>query len=165
MPEDDSGRYRYVEGMLGAFLGNLQAEVRAVYDLLCDTAHFAAENKGVFASRFGDEGFERHRPLRLLDADDGISRFPQRPDGLQSIVEMLPGDAELRPEGRFVDFGGRGQGRIAAENDLVDTEGIRRPEDRSGVVRAPDIVQHDDRPGGRKRPVGLGADASQFVIQ
>ena len=101
----------------------------------------------------------------LLDGDDRVAGRLQLGDGLQRVGDMLPGHAVLGAEGRFVDLGGRRNRADAAQPDLVRLEGVGRTECRSDIVRAADIVKHDDQSGLRETPVFLGTDAAKLYVQ
>ena len=47
-PDDDAGGGAYVEGVLGAKLGNLNATIGGINDFLMDSFDFVAEDESVF---------------------------------------------------------------------------------------------------------------------
>ena len=151
--------------MLGTVLGNLQGKVAGVHDILADAGDFIAEDEGVLAAGLAAESAEFDRMHRLLHGDDGIALRPQRGDGVQGIVEMLPRDGVFRAEGRFMDLGGRRDGGDAARKDFVDVEGIGGPESAADIMRAADVVQHHGESRRRQIPVRVGGHAAQFDIQ
>ena len=151
--------------MLCAVLRDFQGEIAGVHDVLADAGDFVAEDEGVLAAGFAAEGAELERVDRLLHGDDGVALRMQRGDGVQGVVEVFPGDGILGAEGRFVDFGGRRDGGDAARKDLVDAEGIGRPESAAHIVRAADVIQHHDESRGRKPLILSRGNPAQFDVQ
>ena len=151
--------------MLGAVLGDFQGKVGGIHDVLTDAGDFVAEDEGVLASGFAPEGAQFFRMDGLLHRHHRVAVGLEAADGLQGVIDMLPGDGILGAEGRFVDLRGGRNRRNAAQKDFVDTEGIGRPEGAAHVVRTADVVQHDDESGRRKFLVLRGRNPAQFDVE
>ena len=165
MPEDNSDADGDIEGMLRPELGNLQTKVTLIDHVLPHPADFISENKGIFPPRFRPELIEHHRLGGLLGGNDGIALSLQTTNGLQSVLNPLPRQAVLGPEGGFMNLGRRRAGTYSAKPHLVSLERIPAAEGRAHVMGTSDIVQDQHKARFREIFVLLGADSAQFYIQ
>ena len=165
MPEDNSDADGDIEGMLRPELGNLQTKVTLIDHVLPHPADFISENKGIFPPRFRPELIEHHRFSGLLGGNDGIALSLQTTNGLQSVLNPLPRQAVLGPEGGFMNLGRRRAGTYSAKPHLVSLERIPAAEGRAHVMGTSDIVQDKHKARFREIFVLLGADSAQFNIQ
>ena len=164
MPEDNSDADGDIEGMLRPELRNLQAKVTFVNHILPYSADFISENYGISPPRFWPELIEHHRLSCLLGGNDSITLSLQPADGLEGVLDPLPRQAVLGPEGGFMNLGRRRAGTYSAKPHLVSLERIPAAEGRAHVMGTSDIVQDQHKARFREIFVLLGADSAQFYI-
>ena len=143
MPNDNAGRDGNVEGVLGAELGNLQAAVRGIDNLLMNAFNLIAEDNSIFLVRSGREVLQHRGAVGLLDREDLIALRLQLINSFQSRWIIVPGDAVLSPKGGLVDLCMRRRGGDATETDSLNEKGIRGTENTAHVVHGADIVKND----------------------
>lgn len=165
MPEDNSDADGDIERMLRPELGNLQTKVTLIDHVLPHPADFISENKGIFPPRFRAEVIEHQRLCGLLGGNDRITLSLQPADGLEGVLDLLPRQAVLGPEGGFMNLGRRRTGTYSAKPHLVSLERIPAAEGRAHVMGTSDIVQDQHKARFREIFVLLGADSAQFNIQ
>jgi len=73
VPDDDAGCDGDIHGVLGAKLGNLQAAIRGIDDLLMDTLYLIAKNDGVLLVSIGLEVLKHRGTMSLFDGIDLIT--------------------------------------------------------------------------------------------
>ncbi len=152
--------------MLGAPLGNFQGKVAGIHHSLLHTVHFVSEHEGVLAPGFAPESVQLHRMDGLLHGNHRVSLSLEVMDKCIYVLHMLEGDHFLGPEGDFPQLGRRRHGADAAQEYLVHSEGIGRPEGRTHIVRAADVVQHQDGAAHRPfQPILLRAHPAQLDIE
>ena len=153
--------------MFRAALGNLQGGIAFVDHVLADAVDLVAEDEGqLLAAAAAEFPPELEGMDRLFDGKDRVALFLQPFDDRERVVSIFPRDAVLGAEGGLVDLGGRGRGGDAAEENLVDTEGVGAAEGGSDVVGAADIVQDDHQ--AALWPLGavlLGAHAAELYVE
>ena len=165
MPEDNSDADGDIERMLRPELGNLQTKVTLIDHVLPHPADFISENKGIFPPRFRPELIEHHRFSGLLGGNDGIALSLQTTNGLQSVLNPLPRQAVLGPEGGFMNLGRRRAGTYPAKPQLVSLEGVATAKGGTYIMGTADIIQDQHKARFREIFVLLGADSAQFNIQ
>ena len=104
MPKYNTYGHADVEGVLGAPLGDLQRQIGGIDHILADAFDFVTEDDGIALTRFGPERLQRNGMDGLFHTDEGVAFRAEGFHGVGSPVEMLPGDAVFRSEGRFVNF-------------------------------------------------------------
>lgn len=165
MPEDNSDADGDIEGMLRPELGNLQTKVTLIDHVLPHPADFISENKGIFPPRFRPELIEHHRFSGLLGGNDGIALSLQTTNGLQSVLNPLPRQAVLGPEGGFMNLGRRRTGTYSAKPHLVSLEGVATAKGGTYIMGTADIIQDQHKARFREIFVLLRTDSAQFYIQ
>ena len=150
--------------MLRPVLGDLNAQVGGVHDILSDAVDFVSEDHGVAPSRLAPEILQLHGVLGLLRADDGPALALQAPHEGERVAHVFPRHAVLGAQRRLVDLRGGRHGADAAEPDLVGLERVGRAEGAADVVRAADVVQHQHQTGGREFAILLRLDPAQLDI-
>ena len=143
MPNDDASRDGNVEGVLGAELGNLQAAVGGIDNLLMNAFNLIAEDNSVFLVRSGREVLQHRGAVGLFDGEDLIVLRLQLINSFQSRWIIVPGDAVLSPKGGLVDLCMGWRRGDATETNSINEKGIRSSEDAAHVVHGTDIVKND----------------------
>ena len=151
--------------MLGAELRDDDGAVGGVDNFLLDAVNLIAEDDGVAGAGGAAEVLERHGVLGLLCAEDRVALGPEFLNKADGAGAVLPGDAVLGSEGRFVDLGARGSGADAAEPQLVRLEGVCRAEGAADVVRTAYVVQYQYDAARGQFLVGLGAYAPELYVE
>ena len=164
--KDDSHGNGYVERMLGAVLGDFQAEIGGIHYLLPYAFDFVPEYKGVLCPWdcwiHSPAAREFYRVLGLFDRNDGIALFTKGGDCLESGGEVLPWNGQLGSQSSLVDFGRRGSGTDAAQHHTVGTEGVGTAESAAYIVCAAYIVEHYNYPAAGTGTVFFHREAAHF---
>ena len=165
MPENDAGGDGDVEGVLGAELGNFKAGIGEIDGLLLYSADFVAEDEGGRTVGGKVKVREGNAAFGLLDGVEGVAFGAEMVEGVKGVGEMLPRNGFLGTEGGFVDFAvGRGGGN-AAEVEGLEAEGVGGAEDGADVVKAADVVEHENNGGFGGLAVLFGGEAVKFLIE
>lgn len=129
--------------MFGAALRNLEANVALIDDVLIHTINLMAQYKSVFALLLGREILEFDTSFHLFEATKGISTVLKVGDALHGRFVAGPPNGVLGSQRSLVNFGGGRTLAYAADGYRLNSEGIGGAEDRTDIIKAPDIVEHD----------------------
>ena len=132
--------------MLAAPLGDFKAHIGGIHYALVHAVNLVSEDQGVFFSLLRSKLLQAYGIESLLDADYPIAFTPESGDSLQCGPVMLPGHAQFRPDGRFVDFRRRRDGADTAKAQQINLEGVTSPENAAYIVGAAYIVKHYNQP-------------------
>lgn len=103
--------------------------------------HFVAKHH---ANRKSGRPIEQvHRAKAGLDRGQLIPGFPQLTRDGESVRGVLPFNALFGAERGLSERAFRGPPGDSAEIECPGARGVRCPEERSDIVKAPDIVQED----------------------
>jgi len=164
VPDGHADGHGDVEGMLGAELGDLEASVAEVHDLLVHAVDLVAEDEGVGPARLGAEVAQGRGGLGLLEGQDGVAFGAQSLDGLGGLGDGGPGHGVGCAQGGLADFlVGRG-GREPAEQQAPEAEGVGGPEGGADVVAAAEVVEHQGQGQGGQQGVLFEAGPPEFGV-
>lgn len=144
LPEEEAGGDGDVEGVLGAFLGDLDAEVGHIDYALVDAVDFVAGYYGYFCAFGIGEVGEVDAPFDLFENDYHITFAAEGLDGFGGCWEIAPGYRPFGTEGCLVYFRGGWGGRDTAQAQVVDAEGVGSAENRAYIVEGAYVVEHYD---------------------
>ena len=83
--------------------------------------------------------------LGLLHRQRFITRLFQSMNRLQRVADVFPCHGIFGTQSRLMDLGRRRTGGDAAKHDFLYSESIGRAKNRTHVVQAPHIVEHNDK--------------------
>lgn len=130
--------------MLSAKLRYFDAHIAAVDDSLFDTFDLIAHYDGIFARGVETEVLHLDTIVRLLDAAYNIALAAKVGNSFESGIVMLPFHRVFGAEGGLMNLLRRGTGSYATKDETLDEERVACAEDRTDIVEAADIIEHDD---------------------
>ena len=142
VPDDDARSDRYIHGVLSAKLGNLQASVAPINNLLMNAFDFVSQNNSILSPNNRLEMLKKRGAMSLLYRIHLIALALERLNCLQRRWEITPTDAVLGSQGRLVNLCHRRRRGDAAQTDTLDTKGIASTKHAANVVHRAHIVEH-----------------------
>ena len=138
--------------MFSAVLRNFYHAIASINYVLPYAFHFVAEHKGIFFPFFKNKLSEFMAVLGLLHRQRFITRLFKSEDCLQRVGCIFPRHGIFGTQSRLMDFGRGRTGCDAAKHNLLYTESIGRAKNRTHIVQAPHIVEHNDKGLFRRTP-------------
>lgn len=132
-----------IKRMLGTNLRNFQTVVCSVYHFLCHTLYLIAHNNS-----HGTPVFPIHHiftSFHLFQRNNDKTLFAQVIDAVYSILVVSPVHAVFSPQSRLVNLLMRRSPRDAAHTHLLNAEAVGGAQNRTYVIHAPYIVEHNNK--------------------
>lgn len=146
VPDGYAAGNRYVERMFCARLWNLQADVALIYNFLINAFGLVAEDQRIFATLLRGKVLKLDAAFHLFEAAECVAESLEFVDTPGCRLVIGPSDRIFCAERCLVDFGrGRG-GADAAKCYSLYGEGVACAENRTYIIKAPHIVEHDCKP-------------------